>query len=70
MLRAPFPPLRAGLPEGRARLEMYRPAPWWKRLWAAVSGGALALLLGAALATIVGFVMASLVVRLSDMLKR
>jgi ABC-type Fe3+ transport system permease subunit len=49
---------------------MYRPAPWWKRVWAAVSGTALALLLGAVLATLIGFGAAWLVITLTDMLKK
>jgi hypothetical protein len=62
--------LRAGSPEGRSRLEMYRPAPWWKRVWAAASGSGLALLLGAVLATLIAYGSAWLVITLSDMLKK
>jgi hypothetical protein len=62
--------LRAGTPEGRSRLEIYRPAPWWRRLWAVLAGSLLSLLLGAVAATLLAFGAAWTVITLTHMLKR
>lgn len=49
---------------------LYRPASIWRRVWAVVSGSAIAVVTGAVLATVVGFGVAYSIVRLSDMLKK
>ena len=59
----------------RPRLEdvsgdLYRAAPWWRRVWSLVWGGVLAVWVGAAVATFVGFGVAKAVITLTDLLKR
>lgn len=52
------------------RPALHRRTPWWKRLWALIASGAMAVALGATIATTVGFGAAWLIITLSDMLKR
>jgi hypothetical protein len=62
--------LRAGVPNPRQRVDLYRPAPWWKRAWALASGSALAVLIGAVTATLLAYAASWLVITLTDMLKQ
>lgn len=57
-------------PLTETNLDLYRPAPWWRRVWALVWGGTLAVWVGAVVATVVGFGVAKAVITLTDMLKR
>jgi hypothetical protein len=53
-----------------APASLYRPAPWWRRVWSLVWGGALAVWVGAVFATLIGFGVADAVITLTDLLKR
>ena len=48
----------------------YRPARWYKRLWAALASGVLAVWIGAVVATIIGFGAAFAVIHFTDLLSR
>jgi glycerol uptake facilitator-like aquaporin len=62
--------MRAGVPQPRPRVDLYRPAPWWKRLWALVTGSFLALLIGAITATLLAYAAAWAVITLTDLLEQ
>lgn len=55
---------------GEASADLYRPAPWWRRVWSIVWGSALSMWVGAVVATFVGFGVAKAVITLTDLLKR
>ena len=68
----PLPPLHPGTkqPVGPADLApLFRGTRWYRRLWAVMWGGALAVWIGAVIATIVGLGASWLVIRLTDMLR-
>lgn len=50
--------------------EIQRPLPVWRRMWAVVASGTLAVWMGAVVATVAGFGVAYLVITLTHMLKR
>jgi hypothetical protein len=49
---------------------LYRPTPLWRRAWAIVASGTMALVVGAIAATLIGFAASWIVITLSHMLKK
>jgi len=60
----------SGVPVAERPAPLYRPASWWRRVWALVASSAIAVVLAAVLATVTAFCVAYAVITLSDMLKR
>lgn len=61
---------RIGLPVAEDDVPPYRPTPLWRRAWAIVAGGTMALVVGAITATLIGFAASWVVITLSHMLKK
>jgi hypothetical protein len=61
---------RLGLRVTEEQVPLYRPTPLWRRAWAIVASGTMALVVGAIAATLIGFAASWIVITLSHMLKK
>lgn len=62
--------LSSTVPRVEHKAPFAEPTPFWRRVWAVVASGGLALWLAAIVATVIAFGTAWLVVTLTDMLKQ
>jgi hypothetical protein len=67
--RFPFRPVM-GVPVDELRSPLAKRTPWWKRIRSVVTIPVLAVAAGAIVATVVGYGVATLIITLSDMLRR
>ena len=58
------------MPIAQLPAPLYRPTPWWRKVWSIIAGSVLAVIMGAVIATVVAFAVAWSVITLTDMLRQ
>jgi hypothetical protein len=67
--RGPFRPVM-GIPVDELRSPLAKRTPWWKRLRSLIVVPLMSVAVGAIVATVVGYGVATVIINLSDMLRR